>query len=375
METADVVVAGCGLVGLAVARRLALDGLTVVALDAGTAGGGASGASFGWANASTKLAHERYHRLNAAGVRRLAGLAADVGRDAIGLGGRGSLQPASGAAADRLRAAAAVLTGWGYSARVLAPAELAARWAALALGPDTHALFAPADRWVDPARLSAWLAADLARRGGTVRERAPVTGVRTGARSAVAATPTGPIDAGRLVVAAGEATPALAAMAAGDPSLAGRFPVRVVPGLLVEVGAPPGAAGFDVVVWWADQEGFHLRPAAPGRLLLGAEDVDAGLGGAPVEDGVAALVARAAAVVAGLDPARAAAGAGWRVGRRPVPADGHPIVGALAAAPAVTVAVTHSGVSLALELAEVVYAQVVHGAGPEAWLAPARFGL
>jgi len=79
MREADVVVAGCGVVGLAVARRLAAEGLAVVALAGPRGACRATPASFGWANASTKLESERYHRLNAAGLARLTALADRVG--------------------------------------------------------------------------------------------------------------------------------------------------------------------------------------------------------------------------------------------------------------------------------------------------------
>ncbi|MGE3969338.1 MAG: FAD-dependent oxidoreductase, partial [Dongiaceae bacterium] len=68
MERVDVVVAGCGVVGLACAWQLARRGLKVAAVDRGRFGQGTSATSFAWANASTKTAFEPYHRLNAAGL-------------------------------------------------------------------------------------------------------------------------------------------------------------------------------------------------------------------------------------------------------------------------------------------------------------------
>jgi glycine/D-amino acid oxidase-like deaminating enzyme len=75
-------------------------------------------------------------------------------------------------------------------------------------------------------------------------------------------------------------------------------------------------------------------------------------------------------VVGGLDGAGVA---GYRVCVRPMPADGRSIVGWLPGAGGLYVAVTHSGVTLAAHLAELITAELAGGTAP-AELAPYRPG-
>src|SRR5215471_18311402 len=80
------------------------------------------------------------------------------------------------------------------------------------------------------------------------------------------------------------------------------------------------------------------------------------------------LLGRARRVVGGLDGASVA---GYRVCVRPMPADGRSVVGWLPGADGIYVAVTHSGVTLAAHLAELIAAELVSGTGA-AELAPYR---
>jgi glycine/D-amino acid oxidase-like deaminating enzyme len=80
------------------------------------------------------------------------------------------------------------------------------------------------------------------------------------------------------------------------------------------------------------------------------------------------LLNRAQRVVDGLEDANVV---GCRVCVRPIPVDGHPIAGWLPGAGGLYVAVTHSGVTLGLRLAELICTELVSGT-PAAELAPYR---
>jgi glycine/D-amino acid oxidase-like deaminating enzyme len=82
----------------------------------------------------------------------------------------------------------------------------------------------------------------------------------------------------------------------------------------------------------------------------------------------AVLLSRARRVVSGLEDADVL---DYRVCVRPMPVDGLPIAGWLPGVNGLYVAVTHSGVTLGLRLAELVCTELISGA-PAAELAPYR---
>ncbi len=384
MERVDVVVAGCGVLGLAAAWQLARRGLAVAAIDRAGCGGAASGATFAWVNATSKTESEPYHRLNAAGLAAYERLALEAGAEAVGLCGGGSLQwaqPANPRLAGPLRRQFETLGAWGYDVEWLDATAMRRRWPMVAIPEGAVGLFAPADRWIEVPRLLDWLATDFVRRGGRLLENRPLVGVGRDAAGRVAsvATPQGEIEMRALLIAGGAETPDLVALAAGETALAAGFPVRRVPGFLVELPLVEAATGLDTVLWSPDEEGFHLRPTARGGLLLGADDIDAwvGEGGNPsiTARAVAALVERARDWLPRLSPAGVEPT--WRIGHRTMPVDGHSILGPLTAAPGCWVAATHSGVTLALHVGRLLADEIATGkaAAELDWFRPNRFGL
>lgn len=384
--SADAVVAGCGIVGLTLAWALARQGLSVVALDRGPAGGSTSAGTFAWVNASSKTGSFSYHKLNAGGLARYEALAAEVGADTIGLCGRGSLQwalPSQGAVLDRLRADFAALQSFGYPVAWLDAWEMAHRCAGLTLPEEAEGLLASTDRWLEVPRFLAWLRQDLAAHGAQVLEETPLSAVErsAGGHIAAVATPRGRIVTPRLAIAAGVDSGLLLELASGGALPAASFPMRRAPGFLVETPPVALAQDLDLVLWSPDETGFHLRPTAQGALLLGAEDTDAAVGEgedpAAIEAATDRLLQRAQAWLPLLQPDALRPLCRWRIGRRALPADGHSIVGPLAAVDGLYVAVTHSGVTLAPWIGDLLAEEMKSGRpAPElADFRPARFGL
>ncbi len=114
-------VIGAGLLGAAVAARLAGAGMRVTLLEADQPGRGTSRWSFAWVNSNDK-GPKAYHDLNHAGIRAWAELAPD-------LDGAAWYRPVGHLelAASDAECAARVhrLTEWGYSARLVDAAEAA----------------------------------------------------------------------------------------------------------------------------------------------------------------------------------------------------------------------------------------------------------
>ena len=125
----DVVVVGAGMLGAALAYRLARAGARVTVVDAGEPGRGTSGSSFAWANANDKTPLD-YFRLNKAGMEAHRRLRDDLlagGDDGGWLHEGGGLELAGEAGREALLSKAARLKDWGYRVEVLDPAAPAVR--------------------------------------------------------------------------------------------------------------------------------------------------------------------------------------------------------------------------------------------------------
>jgi len=383
---ADVIVVGAGMIGLSLAWRLQEAGLATVVLERGRVGGGTSSATFAWVNATSKSADADYHRLNAGGMAAYAALAEEAGAAAIGLYGRGSLQWSSRAAVEahaRLLGDRHRLAALDYPVEWLDRRAMRASFPALeALPEDSEGLWATADRWLETERHLAWLEPRFRALGGRLLTGVALEAVERDAAGGFAAALTGAgrLWARHLVFAAGPANGELlermgAAAAPADDWF------TVVPGLLVETPPTPQAERLDAVFWSPDAAGFHLRPTAAGGLLLGADDLDdlAGDGSDldAVQQAKQELLARACAWLPRLPRLELANELGWRIGHRPLPKDGRPLVGPLAALPGAYLVTTHSGVTLAPHLARLVTDWLATGRRPAALApyAPARFGL
>jgi D-hydroxyproline dehydrogenase subunit beta len=371
-------VIGAGVLGVCVAARLAEAGIAVTLLEQARPGHAATRSSFAWLNANDK-APRAYHDLNHAGMRAWAALAES-------LGGAAWYRPAGNIewaedAPGRARLAARVrrLAGWGYPARMIGAADAAGLEPSLRLPPSVaEVAWFPGEGYLLTGPLVSQLAGRAVRLGATLLTAEPgrVTGLDTagGAVRAVRAVRTAagqviPVDA--VVCCAGRWVPDLAALAGAAcpvPLVPWAAPGATAPGLVVQAGpvTPPGPARI------VHAPRVYLRPHAGGLVHLEAPDaaVDLHTPGADLRRWAGELLRRARRVAGGLDGARVA---GYRVCVRPMPADGRSIVGWLPGAGGVYVAVTHSGVTLAAHLAELITAELASGTAP-AELAPYRPG-
>jgi D-hydroxyproline dehydrogenase subunit beta len=353
-----VVVIGAGVVGSAVALRLAQDGARVTLLDAGEPGAGTSSTSFAWIGASAAALRD-YRALNVAGVAAYARMEAQLGPRPW-LRRTGSLvwhtDPERGA---ELAAEVAALADMGYASTLLDPEQALALEPSLRLAPEVeHVAFHADEGHADGRRMAAELAARAADAGAELRTGAEVSGVDDG----TVALATGErLSADAVVLCAGRWTGELSGVAMVDPGERGALPI----GLLVTTGAAPDPVGRVVVA-----DDVMIRPGDDGGLLLHADEQDRLVH--PDDDpasvaGVAAQVldaARAHVVVPeALGVTRAV------VGLRALTVDLLPAVGRLS--DRTYVAVTHSGITLAPALGELVAAEVL-GRTEEPLLAPFR---
>ncbi|MGB3440254.1 MAG: FAD-dependent oxidoreductase, partial [Actinophytocola sp.] len=152
-----------------------------------------------------------------------------------------------------------------------------------------------------------------------------VTGVETAA---------GPLDSATVVLAAGVATAALAA------PLGIHVPVEPSPATLFRLRAPAGLVRTVV-----HNRDFDLRQAATDRLHAAADSPDRTL----------------AAIRSTFLGAAAVELLSTRVGARPMPVDGEPIIGPVPEVPGLYLAVMHAAVTLAPVVGHLIARELVHG--------------
>ena len=371
------VVIGAGMLGVCVAVRLAEAGATVTLLEQAEPGHAATRSSFAWLNANDK-APRAYHDLNHAGMRAWATLSARLG-GAAWYRPAGNIEWAvSEPGRAQLGARVRRLTAWRYPARLVSAAEAVELEPSLRPpGPaaGVQAAWFPGEGYLLTGQLVSHLTGLAAQRGVTLvtGELGRVTGLVTaaGVVSAVRTAAGQVIPANAVVCCAGRWAPGLAAMtgaASPVPLVPWAVPGATAPGLVVQAGpvTPPGPVR---VVHAPD---VYLRPHVDGLVHLEAPDaaVDLHTPDAGLRRWAEELLHRARRAVRGLDDASLVS---YRVCVRPMPADGRSIVGWLPGAAGFYLAVTHSGVTLAAHLADLVAAELTSGT-PAAELAPYRPG-
>lgn len=336
----NVVVVGAGVYGAAVAAALTKRGASVTVVDAAAPGSGTSGATFSWTNSCGKQPRE-YHDLNVAGMEAHRKMAGDWYHET------GNLEWVAGDT-ERLRQRVAGLHHYGYEAHWLSRSE------ALRLEPDIdpsvlpddEIVFFPREGWIEPTRMIARL---LTTATEVVRDDA-VTSLDTSAGRVRSVH----LASGRRIVV--DAVVNCAGPQANKiAELAGlNFPMRNKPGVLVYTS--PVAVSVSRVV---HAPHVHVRPDGGGRLLLHGKD----------DDDPANVLAAACEVYPGI---RAATIESVRVGKRPIPLDGKPVLGRVLELPNFHFAVSHSAATLCVHVGDLVAAEVL-GEDRSDELAPFRF--
>jgi glycine/D-amino acid oxidase-like deaminating enzyme len=374
------VVIGGGVLGASIAAALASSGLRVTLLDQDQPGRATSRWSFAWLNSNDKTPRP-YHDLNHAGIRAWADLARDLDGGAwYRPVGHVELATTDVGHAE-LEARVQRLTGWGYPARLIDAAEASEIEPSLRLTrPEvTAAAWFPDEGYLLTEPLIARLVARAESLGADILAGEPgrVTGLDTSpdALPGVLTAAGAVLEADEVVGCAGRWTPELAVMAGATglvPLVRWDTPGSIAPGLVVRVGPVAPSAPTRLV----HTPEISLRPHSDGLLHLEAPDaaeaVDLYTPDTELHRWAYELLRRAQRTVRGLDDARVAE---YHVCVRPLPADGQSIVGRLPGVPGLYVAVTHSGVTLAAHLANLITAELTTGTSPADLTpyCPARF--
>ena len=368
----SVAIIGAGIVGAAIAWRLATRGVQVILLDKGQPGLGASSHSFAWVNAGAKEPIG-YHNLNRRSLEMWPRFAADIGDHgdpgSVGLrwGGKVSWE-SDPVAAEGLVARVRQLQTWGYPSRMIDSGELKRLEPALEIGEVAAAEFSPNEGQVEPQMVVDACLRRLDEMGCEICTDTGVSGFERhdDGRIKGLVTTSGSREVDSVVIAAGTETTGLAALAGVN------VPQAESPGVVIRTNPlPPLLHNVPVVYAPALGDGrreIHLRQCADGRLMIGEGDQES-----LAEDDTQAhaddLLARACRYLPGLTHAEAIP---VPVGWRPMPLDGYPVMGFTSEAPNLYVALTHSGVTLAPALSQLAAQEICDGTPADAVLGPYR---
>ena len=351
-----VAVVGGGVIGVSIAQQLARAGANVILLTEDVLNSGASGRSLSWLNAAG-MWREPYHRLRMAGIDRYRTLSAQQpGLRWLRFAGGLAWYPAD--EDGELRRRHDHELAHGYDSHLLKPEDVSAHTPGVnaAAIPDTGAIWNPGEGWVDLPSLVQFLIKDFVERGGKLVTKAGKCAVRSKADSVTGvATQAGQlIEADTVVLAAGAAVPAMVAdlgITIPDATTISHLvtsrsvhhPLRAVlntPRISVRP-TPDGALAMD-----SDWANAHITRAEDGSYQVPAAIIQS-------------LLAEASRVLEG-EPELAAA---WdRIGPKPVPGDGEPVLGRVDDVSGLYVAFTHSGATLGLIVGELLAYEIITGA-------------
>ena len=367
-----VAVVGAGIMGAAIAWRLAQRGVHVVLIDGGQPGHGASSHSFAWINAGAKEPIG-YHNLNRRSLemwpRFATGIGDDGVPDSVGLrwGGKVSWE-SDPVAAEGLVARVRQLQSWGYPSRLIDAEELKRLEPALEVGPVAAAEYSPNEGQVEPQMVVDACLRRLREFGCEISIGTEVLGLEQSddGRILGLVTTSGSVGADAVVIAAGTGTTRVAALAGVN------VPQAESPGVVIRTNPlPPLLLNVPVVYAPALGDGrreIHLRQCADGRVMIGEGDQES-----LAEDDTQAhaddLLVRACRYLPGLNSATAIP---VPVGWRPMPLDGYPVMGFASEAPNLYLALTHSGVTLAPALSQLAAQEICDHTAADAVLGPYR---
>lgn len=368
----DVIVVGGGIIGVMCAYWLVKSSQKVLLLEQGKIAQGTTANSFAWANATSKTTDQVYHDLNAIGLAGYHALMDEFGARALGLKSGGALQiaQASDAAGFKsLRDQAATLSAFGHPARWIGNDELRKLEPNLDFKPDAQALFAADDLCLDAQHFTRFIAEQIRKLGGEVRENcaaltllATDEGVVTGLQ-----TSQDDLQAANVLITTGPDTNATLATLTGYDGFISGFPMTKVPGLLLTT--PPVAPDLlGRLIYAPPSNEVHILPEFNGGIKIGADDMDGMITDDQTDKNLRRvgllLLERAAKLLPALADIKIDT-CTLDVGIRAYPQDGISIAGQMPASKGFYLVATHSGITLAPAIGPLMAGMIHTGQTPD----------
>ena len=352
-----VVVAGAGIVGAAIAYELAKAGAKVMVIDKEGPASHASRGTFAWINATWAKQPRDYHRLAQDSVKRWHELEEELH---IPVTWGGSLEWFDSEERQaRLAKQIAEQVEWGEPAAMLDGDAVAAIEPRLQFKGAKLAASSPNDGAVDPIMATRLLLAGAKALGAELVYPSELLDVQTnGNRLVSVETSTGSFAADRLILATGAAQELPLRFAGID------IPQRTTPGVIA-ITKPMSPLLYGIVA----APGVHMHQRADGRFVIGEQDGAPAshaerLAGRPndypdetlaAQHGQRLLLAAQEFLPEIADAELESVFIGWR----PLPLDGHPVLGTNPERPDVYLAIMHSGVTLAPIVGQMVAQEVM----------------
>jgi glycine/D-amino acid oxidase-like deaminating enzyme len=345
--TPRVGVVGGGILGSSIAYHLARRGASVTLFEKEKPAAGATANSFAWINATFSKKPDHYYQLNRLGGLGYRHLERELEGD-LKVQWGGSLEWYGEPSRARwLRQQVESHQSWGYPVQLVGVEEFSKLEGNVEPGDVLAAAFAEEEGSIDPVHATEVLLQHARGHGAQVLHPCEVTGIdlRWGRLGGVSTT-RGSHELDVLVVAAGVDSARLAAMAGLE------LPLVESPGVLAHTH--PGERIITRVVL---SPGAHMKQKLDGRLVAGM-----GFGAAPSKD--ASMEEGEKVLASGrkfLPALQKLSLERVTLGFRPLPKDGHPVVGYSEGAPGVYLAVMHSGVSLAPVVGRLAAMEILDG--------------
>lgn len=346
-KTLHIVVVGAGIVGASIAYHLVKLGVSVTVIDKQGPATHASRGTFAWINATWAKQPQHYHAFNQAGVASWGKLHIALN---LPIRWRGSLEWFNDDSRQALLVEQiAEQFKWGEPARIVSSSEVAELEPNLKFDSAGSAAYSPNDGAIDPVLTTRILLGAAKRLGASIHYPSELKSISmSGGRLISVNTSTGSIKANRLVLATGAAS-ALPGRIAGID-----VPQRSTPGIIC-VTKPMLRLLNRVVV----APGIHMHQRDDGRIVLGEQDGapqnnahEIRLAGRPNDFPDATIAQQHGERMLSIakqyvtETSKAEIEAVY-IGWRPLPIDGHPVLGTNPSNSDVYLAIMHSGVSLA----------------------------
>ena len=346
MAKEKVLVVGAGILGASIGYHLSLEEVEVTIIDMQSPASHASLATFAWINASWAKQPQAYHTLNQQSVSYWHELSNQIG---VPIKWGGSLEWfESSDRQEKLGLQIREQIGWGEAAEILSVASAKILEPnAIFMGADNVA-YSANDGAVDPSQATKKLLSAAQANGAKVIYPCKLNSIAKTLDGEFADTTCGSIPFDQIVLAVGAASKTIASIAKLN------IPQRSTPGIIV-VTEPTEPLLNRIIV----APGVHIHQRFDGRIVVGEQ---AGapktsahnlrLKGRPnqypsqvlAQDHAQRILDLAIKYVPRLTNVKADE---ILIGWRPLPLDGHPVLGYSSEEPSVYIAVSHSGITLA----------------------------
>lgn len=339
-----VVVVGAGIVGASIAYSLSKAGASVEIIDRVGPASHASRATFAWINATWAKQPRSYHAFTQSSMRNWRALQDELD---IPITWEGSLEWF----ADSQRTALLATqideqVQWGEDASMLRGNALRNQEPNIVFG-DQDVAFSANDGAVDPVLATNMLIQGAKALGATERFPSELQSISRTANGLLLQTSTGSIEADDVVLATGADPEAMRQFAGME------IPQRSTPGVIAVTKPMPKLISSIIAA-----PGVHMHQRSDGQFVIGEQAGppdnaahDARLADRPTKFPSDELASehgnRLLQAATSFLPDLANAELDWvEIGWRPLPLDGHPVIGRSTQNPNVYVALMHSGVTL-----------------------------